>query len=64
MNPKTLRYIMGHSDISVTLNTYTHVNFEDAKDELERILSCLRACIGVDGKTKSFTMIFTIFARE
>ncbi len=39
MNPKTLQYIMGHSDISVTLNTYTHVNFEDAKDELERILS-------------------------
>lgn len=24
MNPKTLQYIMGHSDISVTLNTYTH----------------------------------------
>lgn len=39
MNPKTLQYIIGHSDISVTLNTYTHVNFEDAKNELERILS-------------------------
>ena len=24
MNPKTLQYIMGHSDISVTFNTYTH----------------------------------------
>lgn len=24
MNPKTLQYLMGHSDISVTLNTYTH----------------------------------------
>ena len=24
MNPKTLQYIMGHSDIGVTLNTYTH----------------------------------------
>ena len=24
MNPKTLQYIMGHADISVTLNTYTH----------------------------------------
>lgn len=39
MNPKTLQYIMGHSDISVTLNTYTHVNFEDAEKELERIVS-------------------------
>lgn len=24
MNPKTLQYLMGHSDIGVTLNTYTH----------------------------------------
>lgn len=37
MNPKTLQYIMGHSDISVTLNTYTHVQFEDAKEELNRV---------------------------
>lgn len=37
MNPKTLQYIMGHSDVSVTLNTYTHVNFEDAKDEMRRV---------------------------
>lgn len=37
MNPKTLQYIMGHADISVTLNTYTHVNFEDAQNEMERL---------------------------
>lgn len=37
MNPKTLQYLMGHSDISVTLNVYTHVNFDDAKTELERM---------------------------
>ena len=37
MNPKTLQYIMGHSDISVTLNTYTHVDFEDAQSELQRV---------------------------
>ena len=36
-NPKTLQYIMGHSDISVTLNTYSHVGFEDAKEELSRV---------------------------
>lgn len=40
MNPKTLQYIMGHADISVTLNTYTHVNFEDAKQELDRVSNC------------------------
>ena len=37
MNPKTLQYIMGHSDISVTLNTYTHLGFEDAKEEMQKI---------------------------
>ena len=39
MNPKTLQYIMGHSDIGVTLNTYTHLGFEDAEKELERVSS-------------------------
>ena len=34
MNPKTLQYIMGHSDIGVTLNTYTHLGFEDARSEM------------------------------
>ena len=37
MNPKSLQYIMGHSDISVTLNTYTHVKFEDAEAEMKRV---------------------------
>ena len=37
MSPKTLQYIMGHSDISVTLNTYTHLTFDDAKAEFDRV---------------------------
>lgn len=37
MNPKMLQYIMGHADISVTLNTYTHVQFEDAEKEMKRL---------------------------
>lgn len=28
---------MGHSDIGVTLNTYTHLGFEDAKEEMQKI---------------------------
>lgn len=39
MNPKTLQYIMGHSDISVTLNVYTHVSVDDAKEEMKRVSS-------------------------
>ena len=34
MNPKTLHYLMDHSDISVMLNTYTYVNLEDAREEV------------------------------
>ena len=40
MLPKQLQYLAGHSDISTTLNIYTHVGFEDAKSEVERIEAC------------------------
>ena len=39
MNPKTLQKIMGHSDIGVTLNTYTHVGFDDIQKEMKKICS-------------------------
>lgn len=35
MTPKTPQYLMGHRDISVTPNTYTHLGLEDATDELK-----------------------------
>lgn len=38
MNPKTLHYLMEHADISVTLNTYTHIGFDDAKKEMNRMV--------------------------
>lgn len=38
MNPKTLQYLMGHSDIGVTMNTYAHLGLDDAKDEM--VLDC------------------------
>lgn len=37
INPKYLQYLMGHSDISVTLNTYTHVDFENVEKEVNRL---------------------------
>ena len=37
MNPKTLQYLMGHSEIGVTLNTYTHLGLEDAVDEIKKM---------------------------
>lgn len=37
MNPKTLQYLMGHSDIGVTMNTYTHLGLDDAVMEIHRL---------------------------
>jgi hypothetical protein len=37
MSPKTLQYLMGHSDIGVTMNTYTHLGLDDAKVEMIRL---------------------------
>ena len=37
INAKTLQYLMGHSDIEVTLNVYTHLGLEDAKKEIAEI---------------------------
>ena len=37
MNPKTLQYLMGHSDIGVTMNVYTHLGLEDAEAEMVRM---------------------------
>lgn len=39
MNPKTLQYLMGHADIGVTLNTYTHFGLDDAKEELKKVVN-------------------------
>lgn len=39
MNPKSLQYIMGHSNISMTLNYYAHATFDSAKSEMERLIA-------------------------
>ena len=36
MDLKSLQYLMGHSDVATTMNVYTHVKFDDAKDELKK----------------------------
>lgn len=37
MNPKALQYIMGHSNITMTLNYYAHATSASAKQEMMRI---------------------------
>lgn len=48
MSPKNLQYIMGHSDISITLNVYTHVDSCDTTEEYRRIVGSMN--------NKQFTM--------
>ena len=50
MNPKTLQYLMGHSDISVTMNVYTHIGFDDAEEELKRMEKFRKAQAEVEQK--------------
>ena len=50
MNPKTLQYLMGHSDISVTMNVYTHIGFDDAEEELKRMEEFQKAQAEIEKK--------------
>ena len=48
MNSKNLQYLMGYSDISVTMNVYTHIGFDDAEEELKRMEEFRKAQEEVD----------------
>ena len=39
MDLKSLQYLMGHSDASVTLNVYTHNSYEKAEESMAQIVS-------------------------
>ncbi|MGG6512385.1 UNVERIFIED_CONTAM: site-specific integrase [Clostridioides difficile] len=39
MNPKSLQYIMGHSNINITLNLYAHASIDGVKTEMLRLIA-------------------------
>ena len=39
MDIKTLQYLMGHSDVGVTLNVYTHASYDRAAEQLCKIMN-------------------------
>lgn len=39
MDVKTLQYLMGHSDVGVTLNVYTHITFDRAAEQMKQIFA-------------------------
>jgi len=38
MDIKNLQYIMGHSDVGVTLNVYTHASYDRAAEQMSKII--------------------------
>ena len=71
MNPKTLQYLMGHSDISVTMNVYTHINFDDAEEELKRMEEFRKAQAEIEKKNdakavsqKMFKSVVLLYGRN
>jgi len=38
MDVKSLQYLMGHSDVTVTLNVYTHISYEHAAESMAKII--------------------------
>ena len=70
MNPKTLQYLMGHSEISVTMNVYTHIGFDDAEEELKRMEEFRKTQVEVEQKKekpvsqKMFKVEYIILKRD
>ena len=52
---------MGHSDISVTMNVYTHVNFDDAEEELRRMEEFRKAQAEIEKKNPPIAISQALF---
>ncbi len=44
--------LMGHSDISVTMNVYTHIGFDDVEEELKRMEEFRKAQAEIEKKNE------------
>lgn len=42
MNPKSLQYLMGHSEVATTMDVYTHFGYEEAKKEVVKMSGNIR----------------------
>ena len=38
MDLKSLQYLMGHSDAGVTMNVYTHTNYDRTAEVMQKVL--------------------------
>ena len=51
MNPAKLKYIMGHSSMDITFDTYTHLQVDDVREEMLKMVEVEN---GRSGKSKSY----------
>lgn len=56
MKQKTLQYLIVHSDISVIMNVYTHIDFDDAEEELKRMEEFRKAQVEIEKKNEKRMM--------
>ena len=61
MNPKTLQYLMGHSDISVTMNVYTHIGFDKVEKERRQIGEFKKAQDEIEKKNDAKAVLQKMF---
>lgn len=63
MDIKKLQYAMEHSDVSVTLNVYTHASFDHAAEQMWSATVFLRIRIlkteSVENKARSAVIVFS-----
>ena len=48
---KSLQYLMGHSDVKVTLDVYTHIDYERAAAEMIRLTDGKEQAAAENGKS-------------
>ena len=58
---KDLAVPYGHSDISVTMNVYTHIGFDDAEEELKRMEEFRKAQAETEKKNDAKTVSQKMF---
>ena len=61
MNPKTLQYLMAHSDISVTMNVYTHIGFDKVEKERRQIGEFKKAQDEIEKKNDAKAVLQKMF---
>lgn len=56
-----MQYLIRYSNISVTMNVYTHISFDDAEEELKRLEAFRKAQDEIEKKNNAKAVSQKIF---